>query len=103
MQLQQYAPTSAVRSSKAHFFFNVERVMIDRALGITIRPSEFNASPVTQDRVWNTLARFDHQLNVNHTWVSGWLRESSPQLNQIVPADVRSPHRGEPLPVTANT
>jgi hypothetical protein len=71
---------------KAHFFFNVERVMVDRATTITIpaRP-EFNASPVTQDRVWNTLLRFDHQLNANNTWAVRWLRESSPQLNQIIP------------------
>ena len=71
---------------KAHFFFNVERVMVDRATSITIpaRP-EFNASPVTQDRVWNTLFRFDNQLNANNTWAVRWLRESSPQLNQIIP------------------
>ena len=91
-----------VVKDKAHFFFNVERVMIDRALSITI-PShpEFNASPVTQDRVWNTLARFDHQLNVNHTWAVRWLRESSPQLNQIVPAVYTVPI-AVTLPVTAN-
>ena len=41
---------------KAHFFFNLERVMVNRPNTITI-PShpEFNASPVTKDRVWNTL------------------------------------------------
>ena len=91
-----------VVKDKAHFFFNLERVMIDRALSITI-PShtEFNASPVTQDRVWNTLARFDHQLNVNHTWAVRWLRESSPQLNQIVPAVYTVPI-AVTLPVTAN-
>jgi uncharacterized lipoprotein YajG len=71
---------------KAHFFVNLERVMVDRATSITI-PShpEFNASPVTQDRVWNTLARFDNQINANHTWGVRFLREYSPQLNQIIP------------------
>ena len=71
---------------KAHGFFNIERVMVDRATTITI-PShpELNASPVTQDRVWNTLARFDHQVTPNNTWTVRWLRDSSPQLNQIVP------------------
>ena len=63
--------------------------------------TEFNSSPVTQDRVWNTLARFDHQLNVNHTWAIRWLRESSPQLNQIVPAVYTAPI-AVTLPVTAN-
>ena len=103
-QLQTYRANigGPVVKDKAHFFFNVERVMIDRANSITI-PShtEFNSSPVTQDRVWNTLARFDHQLNVNHTWAIRWLRESSPQLNQIVPAVYTAPI-AVTLPVTAN-
>jgi hypothetical protein len=87
---------------KAHFFFNVERVMVDRANTITI-PShpEFNGSPVTQDRVWNTLARVDHQLNLNNTWAVRWLRESSPQLNQIVPVVRNTPIAGT-WPVTQN-
>src|SRR5688572_17951542 len=93
-QLQTYRANlgGPVVKDKAHFFFNVERVMIDRANSITI-PShtEFNSSPVTQDRVWNTLARVDHQLNVNHTWAVRWLRESSPQLNQIVPVVYTTP------------
>jgi hypothetical protein len=103
-QLQTYRANigGPVVRDKAHFFFNIERVMIDRANTITI-PShpEFNASPVTQDRVWNTLARFDHQLNVNHTWAVRWLRESSPQLNQIVPTVYTVPI-AVTLPVTAN-
>ena len=95
-QLQTYRANlgGPIVRDKAHFFFNVERVMIDRATTITI-PSqpEFNASPVTQDRVWNTLVRFDHQINANHTWGVRWLRESSPQLNQIVPVRVTGPDR----------
>ena len=71
---------------KAHFFANLERVMIDRANSITIASHpEFNGSPVTKDRVWNTLVRVDHQLNVNNTSAVRWLREQSPQVNQIVP------------------
>jgi TonB dependent receptor/Carboxypeptidase regulatory-like domain/TonB-dependent Receptor Plug Domain len=71
---------------KAHFFANVERVMVNRPNTLTV-PShpEFNASPVTRDRVWNTLLRFDHQVNAANTWTVRWLRESSPQVNQIVP------------------
>jgi hypothetical protein len=81
--------------NKAHFFVSVERVPNDRASTINIpaRP-EFNASPTTQDRVWNTLVRFDHQINSNHTWNVRWLRETSPQTNQIIAS-------GNPLlPVT---
>jgi len=70
---------------KAHFFANVERVMVNRPNTLTI-PShpEFNASPVTRDRVWNTLLRFDHQVNASNTWTVRWLRESSPQVNQVI-------------------
>lgn len=72
--------------NKAHFFVSLERVENDRATSINIpaRP-EFNASPTTEDRVWNTLIRFDHQINAKHSWNVRWLRESSPQKNQIVP------------------
>jgi len=87
-QLQTYRANigGPIVRDKAHAFFNLERVMVDRANSITI-PShpELNASPVTQDRVWNTLIRVDHQLTRNNTWTVRWLRESSPQLNQIVP------------------
>jgi len=103
-QLQTYRANlgGPVVRDKAHFFFNVERVMINRANTITI-PShpEFNSSPVTQDRVWNTLARFDHQLNTNNTWAIRWLRESSPQVNQIVPVVLTAPV-AVTLPVTPN-
>jgi Carboxypeptidase regulatory-like domain/TonB dependent receptor-like, beta-barrel len=71
---------------KAHFFFSLERVMIDRGAAVVIpaRP-DLNWSPTTQDRVWNTLGRFDHQINSNHTWGVRWLRELSPQRNQAIP------------------
>ena len=70
---------------KAHFFFSLERVRVDRGITINIpaRP-EFNTTTTTQDRVWNTMIRFDHQISANHTWGVRWLREASPQKNQIV-------------------
>ena len=88
---------------RAHFFANVERVMIDRTTSITI-PShpEFNSSPVTEDRVWNTLVRVDHQLSPSHTWALRWLREQSPQLNQIVPVNVTVAGVTQTLQVTPN-
>ncbi len=81
---------------KAHFYASVERVLNDRASTINIpaRP-EFNASPTTEDRVWNTLIRFDHQLNANHSWNVRWLREHSPQLNQIIGAVTQAASREE--------
>lgn len=87
-RFQQFGFTlgGPVIKNKAHFFTSVERVMNDRASTINIpaRP-EFNASPTTEDRVWNTLIRFDHQLNASHSWNVRWLREHSPQKNQIIP------------------
>jgi hypothetical protein len=73
--------------NKAHFFASLERVANDRASTINIpaRP-DLNATPTTKDRVWNTMVRFDHQINHNHTWNVRWLRESSPQKDQIIPA-----------------
>ena len=85
---QQFGGTigGPIVRDKAHFFFSLERVMIDRATTINIpaRP-EFNAASTTEDRVWNTIVRGDQQINANHTWGVRWLRESSPQRNQLVP------------------
>src|SRR5712691_345864 len=71
---------------RLHFFGSVERVANDRPNNIVIaaRP-ELNANPTTQDRVWNTMIRFDGQVSANESGALRWLRESSPQLNQIVP------------------
>ena len=35
--------------------------------------------------MWNTIIRGDHQINANNTYSVRWLRETSPQTNQIVP------------------
>jgi len=72
---------------KLHYFGSLERFSIDRpnTINIPARP-EFNGTQVTQDRVWNTIARADHQLTSNNTYSVRWLREQSPQLNQIIGA-----------------
>ena len=72
---------------KLHYFGSLERFSIDRPTTVNIpaRP-EFNGTQVTQDRVWNTIVRGDHQLNSNNTYSVRWLRESSPQTNQIIGA-----------------
>jgi len=67
-----------------HFFANVERVENDRPNPITIPARPEIVEPITTDRVWNSLLRVDHQINASNTWAARWLRESSPQLNQIV-------------------
>ncbi len=74
-------------ANKAHFFVSLERVTQDRPVTINIasRP-EFNKNVVWKDRVWNYLARFDHQMNANHTWTVRWAQELSPQLDQLTTA-----------------
>ena len=70
---------------KLHYFASLERFSIDRpnTINIPARP-DLNATTPTQDRVWNTIVRGDHQLNANNTYSVRWLRETSPQLNQII-------------------
>jgi TonB dependent receptor/TonB-dependent Receptor Plug Domain len=70
---------------RAHFFGSLERVRMDEGITINIpqRP-EFNTTTVEETRIWNTVARFDHQINADHTWGVRWLREYSPQFNQII-------------------
>ena len=76
-----------VIKDRAHFFGSLERVTIDTGITVNVpaRP-EFNTTTTTETRVWNTIARFDHQLNASNTWGVRWLREYSPQFNQIIGA-----------------
>ncbi|HTM25852.1 MAG TPA: TonB-dependent receptor [Vicinamibacterales bacterium] len=72
---------------KLHYFGSLERFSIDRpnSINIPARP-EFNGTQTTKDRVWNTIVRGDHQISPNNTYSIRWLRETSPQLNQIIGA-----------------
>src|SRR5690606_25337369 len=69
------------------FFGSLERFSIDRpnAINIPARP-EFNGTQQTEDRVWNTIIRGDHQINSANSYSVRWLREASPQKNQIIGA-----------------
>ena len=84
---QQFGGTigGPIVRDKAHFFFSLERVRIDEGITVNVpaRP-EFNATTTEATRVWNTVVRADHQLTSNHTWGVRWLREASPQFNQII-------------------
>jgi hypothetical protein len=81
---------------KAHFFFNVERIIWDGGVTMNIpsRP-EFNRTDFETTRVWNTFLRGDHQLNSNNTWGIRWLREDSPQPVQLNNTNWASPARYE--------
>lgn len=72
---------------KIHYFGSLERFSIDRpnTINIPARP-DLNGSQITKDRVWNTIIRGDHQVSNNMTYSVRWLRESSPQTNQIIGA-----------------
>jgi Carboxypeptidase regulatory-like domain/TonB dependent receptor-like, beta-barrel len=71
---------------KIQYFFSLERFAIDRPNTIVIpsRP-DLNDQQTTKDRVWNTIIRGDHQINRSNTYSVRWLRETSPQTNQIIP------------------
>ncbi len=73
--------------NKIHFFGSVERFAIDRpnAINIPARP-DLNGTQLTRDRVWNTIIRGDHQVSNTATYSVRWLREASPQVNQIIGA-----------------
>jgi hypothetical protein len=72
--------------NKAHFFVSIERQVDNpnRSKAFDTRPS-LNFS-IAEDRTsWNTLLRFDHQINANNTWAVRWLREWAPQWYTISP------------------
>jgi hypothetical protein len=70
--------------NKAHFFFSLERQVDNpnRTRAFQTRPDlDFS---IAEDRTsWNTLVRFDHQINANHSWAVRWLREWAPQWYTI--------------------
>jgi hypothetical protein len=70
---------------KLHFYGNVERVENDRGVVMTFpsRP-ELNYTTTTIERVWNTLARVDHQINSGNSYNIRWMREQSPQDRQAI-------------------
>jgi hypothetical protein len=81
---------------KMQYFASLERFAIDRGniINITTRP-DLNDTQSTRDRVWNTIVRGDHQVNRNNTYSVRWLRESSPQENQIIGAVTKAAARSE--------
>jgi hypothetical protein len=70
-----------VVKNKAHFFFSLER-QIDNPTRTRVFPTRpsLDFSIVEERSSWNTLIRFDHQINAQHTWAIRYLRESAPQF-----------------------
>ncbi|MEP6918268.1 MAG: carboxypeptidase-like regulatory domain-containing protein, partial [Acidobacteriota bacterium] len=78
-------------ANKIHYFGSLERFSIDRpnTINILARP-DLSATTATRDRVWNTVVRGDQQINANNTYSVRWLREQSPQLNQVIPVGAQA-------------
>src|ERR1051325_11519938 len=70
--------------NKAHFFLSLER-QVDNPNRTRVFPTRPALNfAIAEDRTdWNTLVRFDHQINANHTWAVRWLREWAPQWYTI--------------------
>jgi hypothetical protein len=81
---------------KAHFFLSLERIEFDNGFTVNVpaRP-DLNRTDFEETRVWNWLARFDNQLNANHTWSVRMLWETSPQDNQVNDPPSWTPSRTE--------
>ena len=75
--------------NKAHFFVSLER-QVDNPTRTRVFPSRpsLDFSLAEQRSGWNTLYRFDHQINSSHTWAVRYLRESAPQFPIV--GDVRT-------------
>ncbi|MBI4476277.1 MAG: TonB-dependent receptor, partial [Acidobacteria bacterium] len=67
--------------NKAHFFVSLER-QVDNPNRTRIFPTRPSLNfSIAEDRTsWNSIVRFDHQINASHTWAVRWLRESAPQF-----------------------
>jgi hypothetical protein len=79
-----------IKKNFAHFFFSYERTNIDQGVVISIpaRPA-LNTSTTTATRANNYLLRGDVQPNGANQVSIRYLREESPQLNQIIPVGTR--------------
>jgi outer membrane receptor protein involved in Fe transport len=75
-----------IKKNLAHFFVSLERTIIDQGVIIDIpaRPA-LNASTSTATRATNILLRGDVQPTQKHQFSIRYLRENSPQFNQIIP------------------
>jgi hypothetical protein len=82
--------------NKAHFLFSLER-QVDKPNRTRVFPTRPSLDfSIAEDRTsWNTLVRFDHQINANHTWAVRWLREDAPQYPVVPPRSTRESFQDE--------
>lgn len=81
--------------NKAHFFASLERITESpsRSFNYAARP-DLTFSTVENREAWNTLLRFDHQINANNTWAIRYLGETSPQIPIIQTRTTQGTTRG---------
>ncbi len=87
--MKQYGFTigGPIKRDLAHFFFGLERTRIAEGIIIDIPAApQFNATTTEDTKALNTTLRFDTQPSKNNQIAFRWLRESSPQFNQIIGA-----------------
>ncbi|MBI3262914.1 MAG: TonB-dependent receptor [Acidobacteria bacterium] len=75
-----------VKKDKAHFFYSLDRIVYNegRTNTFVARP-ELNVSNTQTMKLWNHMARFDHQINATNTWSARYLVEYSPTYNRLSP------------------
>jgi carboxypeptidase family protein len=71
---------------KLHYFGSLERFAIDRSntINIAARP-DLNGTATTQDRVWNTIVRGDHQTSPSNSYSVRWLRDRRSSIRSSAP------------------
>ena len=67
-----------------HFFFSLERQLVapGRTKVFATRP-DLDFTHVENWTAWNTLIRFDNQVNASNSWAFRWLRELAPQFDLL--------------------
>jgi carboxypeptidase family protein len=74
----------SIKKDKAHFFYSLDRLVYDEGRSNTFaaRP-ELNYANTQSMKLWNNMARVDHQVNATNTWTARFLQEVSPTYNRV--------------------
>ena len=73
-----------ILQDRMHFFFSLERQLVapGRTKVFATRP-DLDFTHVENWTAWNTLIRFDNQVNASNSWAFRWLRELAPQFDLL--------------------